>query len=147
MINDFVAYTELADKKIIDAFTSSNVYLPAAEGLFSHVLNAQHIWIKRIAGEKSLYDVWQEHKKEDFATISIDNFTMIHACLETKTPDEVMVYKNSKGEEFNNTVGDMLLHMLNHSTYHRGQIITLLKNSGIKPPETDYIIFKRTNLL
>ncbi|MCZ4225573.1 DinB family protein [Pedobacter rhodius] len=147
MVDEFITYTELADKKVMEAFVSSDLHMPEAERLFSHVLNAQHIWAKRISGEAVIYDVWQEHKKENFNRISLNNFKLIHACLATKNFDEVLVYKNSKGEEFKNTVGEMFLHMLNHSTYHRGQIITLLKNSGIEPPVTDYIIFKRTNLL
>jgi len=147
MIKKFLAYTELADRKVINAFINSDVYMPEAERLFSHVLNAQHIWAKRILGEKVIYGVWQEHKKTDFKPISFNNFKMIQVCLATKDLDEVVVYKNSKGEEFKDTVGEVLLHMFNHSTYHRGQIITLLKNNGIEPPATDYIIFKRKHLL
>lgn len=147
MIKEFLAYTELADRKVINAFINSDVYMPEAERLFSHVLNAQHIWAKRILREKAIYGVWQEHKKTDFNTISFNNFEMIQVCLATKKLDEVFVYRNSKGEEFKNTVGEVLLHMLNHSTYHRGQITALLKNNGIEPPATDYIIFKRKHLL
>ena len=147
MIKEFLAYTELADRKVIDAFISSGLYMPEAERLFSHVLNAQHIWVKRILGEKVIYGVWQEHKKADFNAISVNNFKMIQACLATKKLDEVVVYNNTKGEEFKNTVSEMLLHMFNHSTYHRGQIITLLKKGGIEPPATDYIISTRKHLL
>jgi uncharacterized damage-inducible protein DinB len=54
------------------------------------------------------------------------------------------LYYNSKKEPFKNPVFQMLLHLFNHSTFHRGQLITLLRQSGAtKLPETDYIAWCR----
>ena len=39
----------------------------------------------------------------------------------------------------------MLFHFVNHSTYHRGQIASNLKEHGIEPLVTDYIFYKRKN--
>lgn len=56
-------------------------------------------------------------------------------------------YKNSRGERFENSVRDILFHVINHSTYHRGQIATDCKLHGMTPLATDYIFYKRDTLI
>lgn len=54
------------------------------------------------------------------------------------------IYRNSKKEQFKQPVHEMLLHLFNHQTFHRGQIITLLRQAGVaKIPNTDMIAFLR----
>jgi uncharacterized damage-inducible protein DinB len=56
----------------------------------------------------------------------------------------VFGYQNSKKEFFKQPVYKMLLHLFNHQTFHRGQIITMLRQNGIeKLPATDFIVFSR----
>ena len=51
--------------------------------------------------------------------------------------------KNLKGETFTHVYWQAFQHVVNHSTYHRGQIITMLRQLGVKPPGTDLIMFYR----
>lgn len=56
-----------------------------------------------------------------------------------------VVYKNSRGDAFQQPVSEILLHVFNHSTYHRGQLITMLHALGVTNfPATDFIIWCRT---
>ena len=56
----------------------------------------------------------------------------------------VFGYQNSKKEYFKQPVYEMLLHLFNHQTFHRGQIITMMRQNGIeKIPATDFIVFAR----
>ena len=58
--------------------------------------------------------------------------------------DHVFGYQNSKKEFFKQPVHEMLLHLFNHQTFHRGQIITMLRQNGIeKIPPTDFIVYSR----
>ncbi len=58
--------------------------------------------------------------------------------------DHVFGYQNSKKEFFKQPVYEMLLHLFNHQTFHRGQIITMMRQNGIeKIPATDFIVFSR----
>ncbi len=50
-------------------------------------------------------------------------------------PDQVFTYVNRKGEEHRFRVGDVLLHIFNHATHHRGQISQILDEAGV---EHDY---------
>lgn len=144
---EIINYTELADGQIIKVFKQTTVQLPDAERLFSHILNAQHIWAYRISGEKPLYGVWDIHQKESFEQISIDNFKRIRNILKAGSLEKQITYSNSRNVEFENQIDQILFHLFNHSTYHRGQVVTLLKKEGFEPPVTDYIILKRDHLL
>jgi uncharacterized damage-inducible protein DinB len=58
---------------------------------------------------------------------------------------ENLAYKNLKGDPFVQPVSEILLHLPNHGTYHRGQLVTMLRQLGVeKIPQTDYILFSRS---
>ena len=57
----------------------------------------------------------------------------------------VFAYQNSKKEQFKQPVYEMLLHLFNHQTFHRGQVVTMLRQLGIeKIQPTDFIVFSRS---
>ena len=56
-------------------------------------------------------------------------------------------YTTQAGDSLVNTVGDILFHAANHSTYHRAQVATVFKQNNIQPPVTDFIALKRQGLL
>jgi uncharacterized damage-inducible protein DinB len=147
MIAEIIRYTQFADQRIIEIFDQFPQQMPEAEKLFSHVLNAQHIWMKRIIYEPQEYSPWQIHDRSLFEKIHLENFLLICKVFKEADPEETISYKNSKGEEFTSKVNDIFFHVLNHSTYHRGQIATLFRIAGIIPPVTDYIILKREGLI
>ncbi len=54
------------------------------------------------------------------------------------------IYYNLKKERFKQPVYQMLLHLFNHNTYHRGQLVTILRQLDIeKIPQTDFIVWSR----
>jgi uncharacterized damage-inducible protein DinB len=56
----------------------------------------------------------------------------------------VFLYQNTKKEQFKQPVYQMLLHLFNHNTYHRGQLVTMLRQLGVeKMPPTDFIVWSR----
>jgi uncharacterized damage-inducible protein DinB len=56
----------------------------------------------------------------------------------------VFHYQNTKKEQFKQPIYQMLLHMLNHGTYHRGQLVNMLRQLGVeKIPGTDFIVWSR----
>jgi uncharacterized damage-inducible protein DinB len=54
--------------------------------------------------------------------------------------DAVVAYRNFAGVDFAFPLWQMLRHVVNHSTYHRGQVTTMLKQLGHKPVSTDLIL-------
>jgi uncharacterized damage-inducible protein DinB len=55
-----------------------------------------------------------------------------------------MAFTLFNGTEDSQPLDVMVRHVVNHSTYHRGQIAAFIRQFGIKPPQTDYIAFART---
>lgn len=111
-------------------------------GLINHTLNAQQIWNSRILGEKA-FQVWQINPLENLNEINLQNYQKSIEIIKNSDLDRIVEYQNSKGEKFKNSIFEILFHAINHSTYHRGQINTLLKQNVIKPILTDYIFYKR----
>jgi uncharacterized damage-inducible protein DinB len=59
--------------------------------------------------------------------------------------EHVFAYQNSRKEHFKQPTWQMLLHVFNHGTFHRGQLVTILRQLGEeKIPQTDYIHYSRT---
>lgn len=60
-----------------------------------------------------------------------------------RDPDlaQVVSYENPAGTTWSYTLGHMLQHVVNHSTYHRGQVTTLLRQVGAQPRATDLLVF------
>lgn len=110
--------------------------------LFSHMLNAHQIWNARISGMEP-FGVNDIHDLADCSSIDQDNFNKTMQILETQDLSIEVSYSNSKGQSFVNTIQEILFHVSNHHTHHRGQIISDLRMKGISPPVTDYIFYKR----
>jgi uncharacterized damage-inducible protein DinB len=57
--------------------------------------------------------------------------------------DRVIRYKGFTGEEFSNPLWQSLHQLTNHASYHRGQVVTMLRQLGVKPVSTDLIGYYR----
>jgi uncharacterized damage-inducible protein DinB len=54
------------------------------------------------------------------------------------------IYRNTKKDQFKQPVWEAVHHLFNHQTYHRGQLITMLRQVGVTElPATDQIAFSR----
>ena len=70
--------------------------------------------------------------------------------LDTLSPDdfeEGIGYRNSLGEYWTSTVGDILTHVVMHGAYHRAQVAAVIRESGGEPAYTDFIHAARQGLL
>ncbi|MDR6157266.1 putative damage-inducible protein DinB [Chryseobacterium sp. SLBN-27] len=140
---DLFKYTYHFNKEMIKAIAENLEKVDEKTiSLMNHTLNAQQIWNSRILRENS-FEVWQINPFEELEDINQQNFNKSLEIVEKFDPDQKMEYQNSKGTKFENTVFEMLFQAINHSTYHRGQINSLLKQNGINPILTDYIFYKR----
>ncbi len=114
-----------------------------AVGLFNHLLNAHQIWNNRIDPKEQIPGVWMLHPMPQLKTRNQTNYDHSLLILEHFDLADTVRYTNSKGQMFSNNIRSILFHVINHSTYHRGQIATEFKQHGLEPLATDYIFFKR----
>jgi len=123
---------------------------PAAIRLLSHIVAAQWLWLDRLRQNRQPIAVWPEVSLADCDTHLRELETSWRSYLEGLSDSDLSLrcnYTNSKGEAWENSVLDILSHLLLHSAYHRGQIALEVRRSGNAPAYTDYIHAVRQGLL
>lgn len=143
LLDDFYAYHDEANYAYIRALTQAKEVPEKAHALFSHVLDAHAIWLDRLQGRRPAFGVWQVQPPGRYAAIHIANMQESRTLLAEGDLARSVAYTNSRGQTFRNTAAEILLHVVNHSTYHRGQIASWLRRAGLEPPVTDYIFLRR----
>lgn len=140
-------YTFHFNEMLIDSLIKINDDIPEkALQLINHTINAQEIWNARIEEKLSTTDVWAIRPMNTLKEINKINYQNSLYIIDNFDFERKIKYTNSKGQSFENTIRDMLFHIINHSTYHRGQIATYCKLDNITPLVTDYIFYKREDL-
>jgi Uncharacterized protein conserved in bacteria len=140
---DLLEYNSHFNQLLIESYLENkDSFNEKMISLINHILNAQQIWNSRIIIGPS-FGVWQINPDERLLEINQSNFKNSIKILNEKNLDEIIVYKNSKGDDFQNSIQGILFHFINHSTYHRGQLAMLMKQAGLEPINTDYIFYKR----
>jgi uncharacterized damage-inducible protein DinB len=110
-----------------------------------HIYSAEWVWIERWHGvsPSTPLDV------NDFPDLAA--LRKAWALLETKLrayaagltggrPDERITYRNLAGVEAESSRWTMLQHVVNHASFHRGQITTMLRQLGAKAPQSQDLI-------
>lgn len=110
--------------------------------IFSHSINAHQIWNARILGRKGL-GVFQRHELHHCKAWNKQNYFDTVDIIESHKLDQTVAYENSQGEPFKNTIGEILFHVSNHFSHHRGPLVLVMRKEGMEPPVTDYIFYKR----
>lgn len=138
-------YNHHCNQALIDAMAPHHDRLSEkCINLFSHMLDAHHVWNCRIARQQPLYGVWVVHRPEDFNRLNLNNHNDTLQILEQADLNKMIAYTNSRGDAYSNSARDILFHVINHFTYHRGQIATEFRQMGLEPVPTDYIFYKWT---
>lgn len=118
-------------------------------GTLTHIYKAELLWFRRVQGDSypkladieipehdgmlehlwtGLHQAWLDWA----AGVSEDGWS---AMLKTRT---------MQGVEYQLPLWQVVLHVVNHGSYHRGQLATMLRQSGVVPPATDLVAFYRT---
>ncbi|WP_298485069.1 DinB family protein [uncultured Maribacter sp.] len=142
--NQMFDYNFYCNKKIIEQCNAMETVPDDTIKLFSHILNAHHIWNGRILKIPSKYSIWQLHDVKEWEDIHYENQRNSFEITSNADDFEDRIdYESSEGRLFTNTLQDMLFHIINHSTQHRGQIAKGFRKKGLDPLILDYVIYKR----
>lgn len=142
---ELLEYSHYYNLEVIKKFNDGDLEFMIPERalkLLSHTLNAQKIWNNRIKGKEGQVEVWKNIDVEQLETAENENFQETLAIVEKEELDSVVKFKNSRGESYENSVRDIIFHVINHSTYHRGQIATEFRIKGIDPIVSDFVYYK-----
>lgn len=142
--NQLFDYNFYCNKKLIEECNKIGNVPEKSVQLFSHLLNAHHIWNCRIIGKPSEYEVWQIHPVKDWEDIHYENQRSSFEITTNATDfDKRIDYENTEGRLYTNTLQDILFHIINHSTHHRAQISMDFRRGDLEPITMDYIFYKR----
>jgi uncharacterized damage-inducible protein DinB len=114
--------------------------------IYAHILGAEAVWLARLAGRRPDVAVWPVLSLDEAASLAVRNADELDARLASLTAEDLgreIEYRNSAGLEFRSTIEDILLHVMLHGSYHRGQVMLLIRTGGGEPASTDYIAFVR----
>lgn len=143
-LNELFDYNFHCNKKLIEKCLALNTVPQRTVILFSHILNAHHVWNARILGKASKFEIWQEHEIKDWADIHYENQrSSFEIVSNANNFDKRIDYENTEGRLFTNTLQDILFHIINHSTNHRGQIAVDFRSNGEDPIGFDYVYYRR----
>jgi uncharacterized damage-inducible protein DinB len=112
--------------------------------LYSHILNAHQIWNNRINPRETLFGVWEIHSVNDCLEIDRVNYKNVSEIIDTFDLATI-IQLQLKGKTFSKSIADVLFHVINHSTYHRGQLATEFRQIGLDPLVTDYFLYSSTS--
>jgi uncharacterized damage-inducible protein DinB len=114
--------------------------------LYAHVLGTEHVWLSRMTERPAREAVWPSLSLEAAVALAAENVAGLRALIAGHSAEQLqqrIPYTNSAGVRFESTVEDMLLQVVLHGCYHRGQIALLVRGAGGEPAPTDYIAFVR----
>lgn len=116
-------------------------------GTLVHMVGAEKVWVERfnanpqpflkateIHNAAELYKIWEKAGYETAKWLGVMNDKKLHQKFEAKA---------LSGNVFSQTYWQAFQHMINHSSYHRGQVVTMLRQLDAKPVSTDLILFYR----
>jgi len=117
-------------------------------GTLLHLVAAERTWLGRWTGTKDVpqltaaeaptpADITRLWEKTGY-----DMARFLGAMTDRKL-QESFTMTTSTGQTFTHAYGQAIQHVVDHSSYHRGQVITLMRQQGHTPPTTGMIAFFR----
>lgn len=115
-------------------------------GTLVHILWGEWLWLRRWRGESpKRLSIQEEFPDPDslelgWAEVERDQMNFIVGLTDEHLSARVS-YENLQGRRWEYSLAHMMQHVVNHSSYHRGQVVTLLRQLGQTPPAMDFLVF------
>ncbi|WP_342548798.1 DinB family protein [Paenibacillus sp. FSL P2-0089] len=137
-----------ADGRILDALEASHTKDAELLKLVRHVAVAEQVWLSRLQGKGNVqYWLWEEAENlpeiRRMFEANAKEYRSYTGKLEESALDQMISYNSQNGRSFQTSIGDILLQVLLHGQYHRGQINRALRMESAEPAPVDYITFAR----
>ncbi|MFT7589134.1 MAG: putative damage-inducible protein DinB [Limisphaerales bacterium] len=158
LIKDYVAYNSWANKKLFgltDQLQGADFdrelvsSFPTIRKTIVHIWDAESIWLSRLKGSSPIQ--WPSNNLDrslPFIEPAIANSEVYRDYVNKKEAswfDAPCSYSTAEGTIFMKRYGELIMHTMNHSTFHRGQLITMFRQLGLTElSSTDYITWVNT---
>jgi uncharacterized damage-inducible protein DinB len=157
-LHDLFQYNSWAHRRIFDIISPlpRELYMKNngtshgnLHGTVTHTVGAEEIWLKRWTGA-AVKGMPKPDDFPDFTSLrqhweTIDK--KIHEFCDSLTTEHAIrkdvVYHDLKGNQYSQPLFQLMQHLVNHSSYHRGQIVAQLRQYAVAPVSTDMVVFFR----
>jgi uncharacterized damage-inducible protein DinB len=138
-------YNAWANSRVLGALAQQKVTDDKILTLMSHVMAAQLLWLHRIVGLPAPdVELWKKYSIERLQQLSEEGATRWLKFIEDHDDfNRQLRYHNYVGHSFENNIEHIMIHTVNHATYHRGQVALLMRERGYEPVNTDFITYDR----
>ncbi|PZR41600.1 MAG: hypothetical protein DI538_00675 [Azospira oryzae] len=138
-------YNAWSNQRVVSAIKRQSVTDEKILSVLGHIVAAQYLWLHRIKGlPPAQVKLWGEYTLEQLEEMAAYiGKEWIDFVERTDDFNRELVYKNYTNDPYINNVEQIMIHLVNHSSYHRGQIAMLLRQKGFEPINTDYITYDR----
>lgn len=151
-----LAYTAWASRRLVDAvarlspedlkrdFQTAD---HSALGTLVHVFAADRIWLARVTGAPnqpfiSDADYSLAVLQNDWPAL-LERWQQWAQAVTDESAQASVAYKDTQGNAFSRPLWQLVLHVVNHGTHHRGQVSGFLRAMGQTPPPLDLTAYYR----
>jgi len=137
-----------ANQRVLKCLKDQRVSHEKIISLMGHIAAAEMLWLHRVKGlPKPDVKLWSNYSLDDLTGMlgKADELWLDYVQA-TDNFDRELNYTNYTGDPFVNNVEAIMIHTMNHASYHRGQVAMLLRLNGFEPVNTDFITYDRVIL-
>lgn len=152
---ELLAYTIWADRTILEALRAvsqedlvreTGISFGSLAGTMTHILAAEQRWLARfLGGPEAEPPVPGEYEDRLQLALAFEEvWSQLEYFLASLTLDQLssdLTWTTSEGVSHTRSLRRAVFHLVNHSTYHRGQVVSLMRQLGYAAPATDLIHF------
>jgi uncharacterized damage-inducible protein DinB len=151
-----IHYSGWASRKLLDAaeaLTEEERIKPmgvsheSIQGTLGHIHAADRIWYKRTVEPDMIMPSVPEMSSIEAITTDWPHLQKQWEAWAESLADadleRIVIYKFLNGTAGETPASQIVLHLVNHATLHRGQVVGMLRQLGVKPPATDLIFYLR----
>jgi uncharacterized damage-inducible protein DinB len=119
---------------------------PSLRSTVVHIVAATDLWTRRFLGQPAEGFIPEAElpTPDDAARLSNATHEALDRLVCDLTPDQLaglFTYRTIKGLTMTTPLWAALRHVVNHATYHRGQVASKLGRLGVEPPVTDFVYY------
>lgn len=156
VLRTHLEYTAWASRRLVDAASELTPEELTRDfrtgdrtvlGTLVHIYAGDRVWLYRVAGGEN---PGFTHDSDYRLEVLQNEWPALHRrwleWVSTLTPEQIaapLTYRDMKGNQWTQPMWQLILHVVNHGTLHRGQVSGFLRSMGRTPPGTDIIFFYR----
>jgi uncharacterized damage-inducible protein DinB len=131
----------LSQEQLVRSLGSS---FPSVRDTLAHMIGAEWLWLERWRG-RSPQSILSAQEFPSLRAVSGQwrgverEMREYLATLDEEALQKPVTYPSQKGDTFTYELWRLMLHLINHQSYHRGQVATLLRQLNVQPPAVDFL--------